>query len=224
MQDSMAESVPTLSTPQRLLIAFLIGLPTTLMFPFNSLPTPIWWNPLVPIAVLLIAMLFGVLRDPNVRQGKIEPARVRNSIISVVLVIVASIIAELVLGRLGPLVFLGLAIVPLMVGLVAAFTVGGNTYEYGRMPTWCALVAWVGACIPNAIATILDLQAYAKSDAFMNVLKKNPHTDVNSLLWIPVISFVVGLGVAAIGAGVGKWLHQKLLGIPYVPQEDGWGS
>lgn len=214
MQDSMAEAAHPLTTPQRLLIAFLIGLPTTFMFAFNSLPTPVWWNPLIPILVLLVAMVLGVLLDTNVRQGKIDAARVRSSALSAALVVIAAAIAEWVLGRFGLLVFLGLAVVPLTVGTVAAFTVGGNTYEYGRLPMWCALMAWVGAMIPNIIATYFDLQAYAKTPAFLAILKKTPTASVTTILWGSIFLLVIGLVIAVLGSGLGRWLHQRLLGLP----------
>jgi hypothetical protein len=44
---------------QALALAFLLGLPTTSIFPLAIMPTPMWWRPEIALAALLSGMLLS---------------------------------------------------------------------------------------------------------------------------------------------------------------------
>jgi hypothetical protein len=138
----------------RLLIAFALGLPTTLIFPFSILSTPSWWRPEIPLAVLLVAMLLSIVRDPQVRAHKVPGVRLAVSV-GVAVLVSGTIEVFAALGAYQPpsqtpatsavsgaLAYVGLVLVPLVVGLAAAFTVGsGGTW---RLALGIALASWLG--------------------------------------------------------------------------------
>ena len=103
MQGSATPSTPTLSSPLRLLVAFVLGVPAGLVFFFNPQNTPIQgWMYAIPAGVLFIAMLLSILFDPAVRQGRIAPLRPIISLVLVLLIASAVVVALALLPATQP--------------------------------------------------------------------------------------------------------------------------
>ena len=94
MQGSATPSTSSLSTPLRLLIAFILGVLAGLIFLFNPQTTTFQgWTLVIPAAVLLIAMLLSILFDPAVRQGTTAPLRPIISLLLFLLIASAIVVA-----------------------------------------------------------------------------------------------------------------------------------
>jgi len=184
-----------------LLLAFALGLPTTLWFPFVRLPTPVWWRWEVPVGVLVVAMLLSILLAPGVRHGAISPGRTLLSLV-VVLLFAGVMIAVGVLNTAlqGTGAFLGivvLALIPFSVGLAVAFAVGSS--GTWRLALGSALLGWLGAAIVNVIASILDFIAYRSGG------------DEDITLAFTLVAVVIAFGIAAPGGILGRRLRIWLL-------------
>ncbi len=223
-----AQTIPayTLTTTQRFLLAFLIGLPTSFIFPFFGIATPFWWRPEIPLLILAFTMLLSIVRDPRVRVGKVAARRARGAMLTVVLLMAAFYVTYQVLPYLnGLLGYLALALVPVVVGLTAAFSVvGDKTKGYGP---WCGFFAWLGAALVNIIASIYDSSTFSKTAAYHNFLQQMPHPGasasvniVSVLTLILVIAHLTGLGLAVLGGDFGWRLRTKLLGDPRAVEKE----
>ena len=103
MQGSATPSTSSLSTPMRLLIAFILGVLAGLVFLFNpQTATSQGWTLVIPAAVLLIAMLLSILFDPAVRQGTIAPLRPIISLLWFLLIASAIVVALVLLPATQP--------------------------------------------------------------------------------------------------------------------------
>jgi hypothetical protein len=193
----------------RLLVAFTLGLPTSLIFPFSIMSTPDWWRPEIPLAIVLVAMLSSILSDPRVRERQIAGVR-KGLSLGIAALLVAAVEVLAVLGAYQPpshitvtsflvglLLYAAVALVPLVVGLVAAFAVGSGGTR--RLALGTALASWLGAFVVNLIATLRDVSG--------------PLTDVQSFeLPVAVAGMILGFGIAALGGVLGWLLHRRLLG------------
>src|SRR6202165_772136 len=163
MQGSATPATSSLSTPIRLLIAFILGVLAGLVFLFNPQTTSFQeWTLVIPAAVLFIAMLLSILFDPAVRQGTIAPLRPIISLLLFVLIASGIVVALEVLPATQP-AFTGIAlgVLPFAFGLAAAFSIGSS----GRLGLAVvgALVAWLGSGIPIVINAVLFYIAYEKA-------------------------------------------------------------
>lgn len=189
---------PTRSTLLRLVIAFALGLPTTLWFPFVGLSTPVWWRWEIPVGVLVVAMLLSIALAPGVRQGAIPPVRTLLTYVVVLLfagvMIAIGVVSTALQGTeassLGVVV---LALIPFSVGLAVAFAVGSR--GTWRLALGSALLAWLGAAIVNVIASILDFMAYRSGG------------DEDITLAFTLVAVVIAFGIAAPGGILGRLLR-----------------
>ena len=204
MQGSATPSTSSLSTPIRLLIAFILGVLAGLVILFNPQTTTFQgWTLVIP-AVLLIAMLLSILFDPAVRQGTIAPLRPIISLLLILLFASAIVVALEVLPATQP-AFTGIAlgVLPFACGLAAAFTIGSS----GRLglAVLGALVAWLGSGIPIVINAVLFYIAYEKT---------TPGGDGGIALPLTIAYVAIAFVVAALGGLVGGLLRNWLLRIP----------
>ena len=211
MQGSATPSTSPLSTPIRLLIAFVFGVLAGLVFLFNPQNTPFLqgWTVLIPAAVLLIvlliAMLLSMLFDPAVRQGTIAPLRPIISFLLLLLIASAMVVA-LALLPATQAAFPWIAFVllpPFALGLAVAFTIGSS----GRLGLAVvgALVAWLGSSIPIVINAVFSYIAYEKT---------TPGGDGGIALPLTIAYVAIAFGVVALGGLVGGLLRNWLLGTP----------
>ena len=219
MEESRTVDRPVypLSTPVRLLLAFLIGVPTTTMFTFLALTTPWWWLPEAPFLVLAITLLLAVVRDPLVLSGEISNKHITNAMITLILMVVAYFIFEFIFFRLPfPMNYVCLPLIPLMVGLVAAFALAGGRKRGFALA--CGACAWLGAALSNLTATFIDAQEVIKQIATNPELQKTfpknitGHDILFSMISVLVLVHVSGIALAILG-GEGGWrLRKRLLG------------
>lgn len=201
MQGSATPSTSPLSTPRRLLIAFVLGVLAGLVFLFDAQATAfLWWMLVIPAAVLLIAMLLGILLDPAVRQGTIAPLRPIISLLLFVLIASAIVVALALLPATQP-AFLSIAfgVQPFATGLAAAFTIGSS----GRLGLAVvgALVAWLGSAISIVINVALS---YSASEKMMPGV----------ILPIAITIITIACVIAVLGGLVGRLLRTRFLGTP----------
>jgi len=205
MPGSATPSTSTLSTPIRLLIAFVLGVLAGLVFLFTPQTTPFQgWTLVIPAAVLLIAMLLSILFDPSVRQGTIAPLRPIISLLVFLLSASAIVVALALLPATQPaLSWIALGLLPCAIGLAAAFTIG----SYGRwgLAVVGALVAWLGSGIPIVINAVLFYIAYEKT---------TPGGDGGIVLPLTLAYVAIAFVVAALGSLVGGLLRNWFLGTP----------
>jgi hypothetical protein len=217
MEEIEAQKPPLyqLSTPIRFLIAFLIGVPTTMMIPFTKLPTPIWWQPYTPFTALLLALLLGIARDPLVLQGRIEGKPLRNLVMKLILLIVGYFVFEIAMWYLGNFIpifgYLSILFLPFMAGLVGAFVVsGGKPRGFSH---FAGAFVWLGAAVANIIASIFDGIEIAKDPAVIKQFPTNTQASVvGNTLVVAVIIHVLALAIAAYAGGWGWRLRKRFLG------------
>ena len=198
MQGSATPSTSSLSTPLRLLIAFILGVLAGLVFLFNpQTTTSQGWALVIPAAVLLIAMLLSILFDPAVRQGTIAPLRPIISLLLFLLIASAIVVALALLPATQP------AFTWIAFGLSAAFTIGSA----GRLGLAVvgALVAWLGSGIPIVINAVLFYIAYEKT---------TPGGDGGIALPLTIAYVALAFVVAALGGLVGGLLCNWFLRTP----------
>ena len=205
MQGSATPSTSSLSTPMRLLIAFILGVLAGLVFLFNpQTATSQGWTLVIPAAVLLIAMLLGILFDPAVRQGTIAPLRPIISLLWFVLIASGIVVALALLPTTqAAFTWIALVVLPFAFGLAAAFTIGSS----GRLGLAVAgaLVAWLGSGIPIVINAVLFYIAYEKT---------TPGGDGGIALPLTIAYVAIAFVVAALGGLVGGLLRNWLLRTP----------
>jgi len=198
MQGSATPTPSTLSTPIRLLIAFILGMLAGLVFLFNPQTTPYQgWTLAIPSAVLLIAMLLSILFDPAVRQGSIAPLRPIIALVLLVLITSAVVVALALLPATQPAVpWIALGLLPFAFGLAAAFTMGSSGWL--GLAVVGALVAWLGSGIPIVINAVLFYIAYEKA---------TPGGDGGIALPLTLAYVAIAFVVAAPGGLVGGLLR-----------------
>ncbi|GCE10284.1 hypothetical protein [Tengunoibacter tsumagoiensis] len=199
----------------KLLLAFLIGLPTTLMFPFIGLTTPFWWWPEIPFVVLWIALWVSIFRDPRVESGEITNKRVINALITTALLIIVFFVCEIVLLRMNfLLITIGELLVPVMVGMVAAFAVGAERTKGHAVLV--GIIAWLGATIINMLATYIDALYVTKMPEF--AAKSGNY--IGGILALTLMAHLTALAVAGFSGELGWRLRRNLLGEPVKIEAD----
>ena len=205
MQGSATPSTSSLSTPIRLLIAFILGVLAGLVFLFNpQTTTSQGWALVIPAAVLLIAMLLSILFDPAVRQGTIAPLRPIISLMLFLLIASAIVVAlEVLPATQAAFTGIALGVLPFAFGLAAAFTIGSS----GRLGLAVvgALVAWLGSGIPIVINAVLFYIAYEKT---------TPGGDGGIALPLTIAYVALAFVLAALGGLVGGLLRNRFLRTP----------
>ncbi len=226
MEENEAERPPiyALATWQRFLIAFAIGLPTTMMFPFALIPTPIWWQWYTPITILLLALVLSIARDPLARERRLRERQLVNSLLTVVLLMVAYVVFVFVMAHLYIITaFIAYIVVPLMVGLVGSFVaVAGRTKGFGM---FCGAFAWLGAAVANIIATVINAQIVVNDPDFAKYFPTLKGGNlIGTVLMFFIVFHVAGLTVALWGGQLGWRLRKRLLGEQAVRVEGGLAS
>lgn len=190
-----------LSTPLRLLIAFVLGVLAGLIMLFFPNNTPLlWWMLVIPVAVLFSAMLLSVRLDPAVRQGTIAPLR---PIIALLLFGVIAGAIVVVLAFQPALSWIWLIFMPFAVGLAAAFTFG--SYNQFGLAVLEALAAWLGSGISIVINAVLSYIAYEKV---------TPGGDGGIALPATIVYVVIAFAVAALGGLIGGLFRNWFLAKP----------
>jgi hypothetical protein len=179
---------------KRLGISFLLGLQFVLSSLFSASPIlgPYYWLAWLPVAVLLLTMLFSMMFDPRVRQGSVTPQQVGAGILRVLLVTVSfTVISFALLTTNSPAGPLGLILIPLGVGLAVAFSMGGTSMERAML---CGLAAWLGTAIPFGVFGYL--QYY------------QPGNNYSSFIFALILAGIFGgFGLAMIGSILGRGLR-----------------
>jgi hypothetical protein len=205
MQGSATPSTSPLSTPVRLLIAFVLGVLAGLVLFFTSLTAPFpGWLLAIPAAVLLAAMLLSILFDPAVRQGTLAPLRPISSLLLFLLIASAIVVALALIPATQPAFpWIGLGLLPFAIGLAVAFTLGGT----GRLglAVVVALMAWLGSGIAIVINVVLYYIAYEKT---------TPGGDGGIVLPLTLVYVAIAFVVAALGGLVGGLLRTWFLRSP----------
>lgn len=182
----------------RLLVALLFGLQFGLLA-FYHAPSLVWiWVPWLPLVILLSAMVASIWFDPRVRQGEIDPEHMLQGLVRFLMVIIVPVfilvVAFFFIRSIGALV---LALIPLALGVITAFTVVGNRQT--SLAVICGLLAWLGAGLPFLFSTYLT--------------SKQPGNDLSSLVFM-LLTFgvVIGFAFAALGGFLGRLLRRWVLG------------
>ncbi len=209
MQAAVLPPVYRMKTARRFAYSFLVGLPMTLLFPFTRIPTPFWWSFGVPLIVYTLILLFAILQDPVVREGKLQ-GRDRTTVSIICIFITPIFLAAItVLSRINLL--LALPLIPVLVGLVASFAFGG-----GRSKGWalfCGAFAWLGAALVNVLATIFDFTANVPGALIVTEMQKlSPGATVGAVLLFALLIHMIGIAVAVLGGQFGWYLRKRLLG------------
>jgi hypothetical protein len=194
MQQSISSTRPKWAMILRLGISFLLGLQFVLSSLFSASPSlgPYYWLAWVPVAVLLVAMLLSMMFDPRVRQGTVSSQQIGTGILRILMVTVPFILISFLLlatdVSIGPF---GLILIPIGIGLAAAFTTGSTSTGRALL---CGLMAWVGTAIPFGIAGYVQFEQPGN----------NYGTFVFALILIGIFA---GFGLAMIGGLLGKGLR-----------------
>ncbi len=179
------------SVSLRLLIAFLLGLP---LGPDPTFPEWLQWT--IPVVVLVFAMLLSIQLDPNVRRGVITPERaVRASLFVLLLtMLMVAVMALLISAGSG---FVGLALIPLGISLVATFTVGSSGMWWLALAY--GLIAWLGASVHLLLG--------------ISLLSTTPVNTFGDIIFVlTLVEVIVGMVIAIPGALLGRLMHILLLG------------
>jgi hypothetical protein len=205
MQDSATPSISPLSTPIRLLIAFVLGVLAGLVFLFNLQTTPFQgWTLVIPAAVLLIAMLLSMLFDPAVRQGTRALLRPLISLLLFLLIASAMVVTLALLpATQAAFPWIALGLLPFAIGLAAAFAIASSGRL--RLAVVGALVAWLGCGLPIAINAVLFYIAYEKT---------TPGGDGGIVLPLTLAYVAIAFVVAVPGGLAGGLLRNWLLRTP----------
>jgi hypothetical protein len=202
-EDGMLQSIssvrPKWAALRRLLLSFLLGLQFVLSSLFSASPAlgPYYWLAWLPVAVLLMAMLLSMIFDPRVRQRTVASQQMGTGILRLLLVTVPFILISFILLAtdlpIGPI---GLILIPIGIGLAAAFTVGSATTGRAML---CGLVAWFGTAIPFGIAGYVQFEQHGN--------------DYGTFVFVLILlGIFAGFGLAMIGGLLGKGLRGWALG------------
>ncbi len=198
MQDTATPVVSKVPISIRLLIALALGLQLG-SIAFYKPPSLGWeWISALPIAVLLAAMVASIWLDPRVRRGDIDMDRVMNGLMRFLLVMVIPILLLfIVFFFMRSVETIVLALVPLILGVVTAFTVVGNRHT--GLAIGAGLIAWIGAGIPFVFSTYMS--------------SKQPGDSFGDVFFIVVtLGVVIGFAFAGLGGFLGRLLRRWVLG------------
>jgi hypothetical protein len=184
--------------PLRLVVALLLGLQFGLLA-FYRAPVSGWaWLPWLPLVILLAATIASIWYDPRVREGEIDPDHVLQGLVRFLLVIIVPvfilILASFFIRSIGALV---LALIPLALGVITAFTVIGSRNV--GLAIACGMLTWLGAGPPFLFSTYLASQQPGNAFSYVVFL----------LLTFGVLA---GFLFAALGGYLGHLLRRWVLG------------
>ena len=181
-----------------MLIALFFGLQFGALA-FYDPPSLAWiWVPWLPLFVLLAATAASIWIDPRVRRGEIDAERMLQGLVRFLLAIIAPVLVLIVafffIRSVGALM---LALIPLALGVITAFTLIGNRHT--GLAVICGLLAWLGVGVPFLYSTYLTSQ--------------QPGNGLGGLVFILLIfGVLVGFAFAALGGFLGRLLRRWVLG------------
>lgn len=184
--------------PLRLFIALLSGLQFGVLA-FYQVPSLGWvWVPWLPLVILLTAMSVSIWSDPRVQRREVKAEQILEGLVRFLLAIIAPVcIVVLAFFFIHSVFALILALIPLGLGVITAFTLVGK--RHSALAVSMGLLAWLGVGIPFLLATYLA--------------SKQPGNDIDVLGLITLtIGVVVGLAFAALGGFLGRLLRVWVLG------------
>lgn len=190
--------IAKIPVPFRMLIALFFGLQFGVLAFYNP-PSLAWiWVPWLPLLILLAATAASIWIDPRVRRGEIDAESMLQGLVRFLLAIIAPILALIVafffIRSIGALV---LALIPLALGVITAFTLIGNRHT--GLAVICGLLAWLGVGVPFLYSTYLTSQ--------------QPGNGLGDLAFILLIfGVLVGFAFAALGGFLGRLLRRWVLG------------
>ncbi len=190
--------ISRLPTPLRMVIALLFGLQFGLLAFYQPSSLGGIWLPWLPLIILLSAMVVSIWFDPRVRRGEIDADHVLQGLVRFLLVMIVPIciliIAFFFIRSVGALI---LALIPLALGIITAFTLIGSRHT--SLAILCGLLAWLGAGMPFLLSTYLA--------------STQPGNDLGGLVFI-LLTFgvLVGFAFAALGGFLGRLLRLWVLG------------
>jgi uncharacterized membrane protein len=190
--------VAKLSVSLRLIVALLFGLQFGLLA-FFHMPSLAWsWVPWLPLVILLVAVGASIWSDPRVRGHKVEAEQVLQGLVRFLLVMILPVFLAIVTFFFIRSVFaLILALIPLGLGVITAFTVMGKRRP--GLAVLCGLLAWLGVGVPFLLSTYLT--------------SRQPGNDIDMLAFITLTSGVVmGFAFAGLGGFLGRLLRVWVLG------------
>ncbi len=178
----------TLSLAIRLLVALLLGFQFCLVVWLNMSSPGLAWLVWVTVAILLCAMLLSVFFAPAVRLGAISSGGVLLAMLKALLGVSLLLLVLILQVFVFPLVAL---LVPLAVGLIAAFTLGGGNRA---LSVGVAATNWLG------VGVALIMLASAQSN--------EPGNDLGGLVFNLIVAGVVlGFGLAIVGSLLGRLFY-----------------
>lgn len=182
----------------RLVVALLLGLQFGLLAFYQPSSTGWIWVPWLPLVILLSALVVSIWRDPQVRRREVDAERVLRGLMRFALILIAVIlvafIAFLFIRSIGALV---LALIPLVLGVVTAFTLMGNRHP--SLAIVCGLLTWLGVGGPFLFSNYLT--------------SRQPGNPFGDLVFILLIFGVLtGFLFAALGGFLGRLLRLWVLG------------
>ena len=198
MPNFIPQAISRLPASLRMVIALLLGLQFGLLAFYQPSSLGGIWLPWLPLVILLSAMAASIWFDPRVRRGEIDADRVLQGLVRFLMIIIVPvlilIIAFFFIRSIGALV---LALIPLALGVITAFTLIGSRHT--SLAIFCGLLAWLGAGAPFLFSTYLT--------------SEQPGNDLGGLVFI-LLTFgvLVGFAFAALGGFLGRLLRLWVLG------------
>ncbi len=182
----------------RLCLALFLGLQFGLLA-FYQASSWLWsWIPWLPLLILLGAMLASIGLDPRVRRREVASEQVLQGLLRFLLAIIAPVaVAVLAFFFIHSISALVLALIPLGLGVITAFTVIGRGHP--GLAISSGLLAWLGVGLPFLLSVYL--------------LSRQPGNAIDMLAFITLASgVIVGLAFAAVGGFLGRQLRLWVIG------------
>jgi hypothetical protein len=186
------------STSLRLVVALLLGLQFGLLAFYQPSSIAWGWVPWLPLVILLSAMGVSIWLDPRVRRHEIDAEQALQGLVRFLLTIIVPFFLVIVtfffIRSVGALV---LALIPLALGVITAFTLIGNRHP--GLAVTCGLLTWLGVGVPFLFSTYLTSQ--------------QPGNSLGGLVFILLtIGVIIGFLFAALGGFLGRLLRLWVLG------------
>lgn len=198
MPNFIPRMISRLPAPLRMVIALLLGLQFGLLAFYQPSSLGGGWLPWLPLLILLSAMAASIWFDPRVRRGEVDAEQVLQGLVRFLLIIIVPVLVMIVVfffvRSVGALV---LALIPLALGVITAFTLFGSRHT--GLAILSGLLAWLGAGMPFLFSTYLT--------------STQPGNDLGGVVFL-LLTFgvLVGFAFAALGGFLGRLLRLWVLG------------